>query len=372
MREADADSNGVISFAELVSLMHRLKKDPSSASSVFVRKIRKAPAQYSSGMAYHSYSDDERMAFTEHINNSLAADAVVGPRLPMDPQSEALFTETSDGLILCKLINLAEFDTIDTRALNVASAKKPNLSIFQKIENMNLALNAAKSIGCVVTNVNAKDIIDGNSILILGLIWQIIRIQLLSSISLTSCPELVCLLEEGEELDGLLSLQPEAILLRWFNYHLEKSGSSVRVNNFGSDLRNGEALSLLLRQLDPSVCDLCNEPPGSDARARHIIRNAKAIGVETFIQPADIINANKKLLLAFCAQLFNTNPNLTVEQEVMEQFTEDFANLEDDDEGDTREEKVFRMWINSLGIDNGELYINNLFSDVQDGSAILK
>lgn len=40
--------------------------------------------------------------------------------------------------------------------------------------------------------------------------------------SLTSCPELVCLLEEGEELDGLLALQPEAILLRWFNYHLER------------------------------------------------------------------------------------------------------------------------------------------------------
>lgn len=37
------------------------------------------------------------------------------------------------------------------------------------------------------------------------------------------------------------------------------------------------------------------------------------MGAETFIQPGDIINANKKLLLAFCAQLFNTNPNLTVE-----------------------------------------------------------
>lgn len=45
MKEADADGNGVVSFAELVSLMHRLKKDPSSASSVFVRKIHKAPAQ---------------------------------------------------------------------------------------------------------------------------------------------------------------------------------------------------------------------------------------------------------------------------------------------------------------------------------------
>lgn len=44
MKEADADSNGVVSFAELVSLMHRLKKDPH-ASSLFVRKIHKAPAQ---------------------------------------------------------------------------------------------------------------------------------------------------------------------------------------------------------------------------------------------------------------------------------------------------------------------------------------
>ncbi|CAM9190224.1 unnamed protein product [Ectocarpus sp. 4 AP-2014] len=371
MREADTDNNGSVSFGELASLMHKLKKDPNS-NSAFVRKIHKAPAQHSGGMAYHSYSDDERMAFTEHINNCLAADPVVGPRLPMDPLSEDLFTQTSDGLILCKLINLAEFDTIDARAMNVVSDKRPKLSIFQKIENMNLALNAARGIGCVVTNVNAKDIIDGNSILILGLVWQIIRIQLLSSISLTSCPELVCLLEEGEELDGLLALQPEAILLRWFNYHLERSSSTKRVKNFGNDLRDGEALSVLLTQLDPTVCQPCNEPPGSEARARHIISNAKAMGAETFIQPADIINANKKLLLAFCAQLFNTNPNLTVEQEVMEQFTEDFANLEDDDEGDTREEKVFRMWINSLAIDNGDLYINNLFADVQNGSAILK
>lgn len=38
----------------------------------------------------------------------------------------------------------------------MVSEKRPTLSIFQKIENMNLALNAAKGIGCVVTNVNAK------------------------------------------------------------------------------------------------------------------------------------------------------------------------------------------------------------------------
>lgn len=44
MRETDTDNDGVVSFAELVSLMHKLKKDPNS-SNLFVRKIHKAPAQ---------------------------------------------------------------------------------------------------------------------------------------------------------------------------------------------------------------------------------------------------------------------------------------------------------------------------------------
>lgn len=44
MREADTDNSGTISFGELVTFMHKLKKDPTSASA-FVRKIHKAPAQ---------------------------------------------------------------------------------------------------------------------------------------------------------------------------------------------------------------------------------------------------------------------------------------------------------------------------------------
>lgn len=44
MREADSDNSGTVSFAELVALVHKLKKDPN-ASNAFVRKIHKAPAQ---------------------------------------------------------------------------------------------------------------------------------------------------------------------------------------------------------------------------------------------------------------------------------------------------------------------------------------
>ena len=91
---------------------------------------------------------------------------------------------------------------------------------------------------------------EGRPILILGLLWQIIRMQLLSQISIKNYPELVLLLDEGkqedhvvvvvvvvdddddnvtynivgEELASLLKLTPEDILLRWFNYHLKRGG----------------------------------------------------------------------------------------------------------------------------------------------------
>lgn len=88
----------------------------------------------------------------------------------------------NDGLILCGLINLACPDTIDERAIN----KKEDMNVYQKTENVNLALNAAKSIGCQVVNIGANDIIEGRPILILGLIWQIIKIQLLSQVRSSS------------------------------------------------------------------------------------------------------------------------------------------------------------------------------------------
>lgn len=42
----------------------------------------------------------------------------------------------------------------------------------------------------------------------------------------------------------------------------------------------------------------------------------------------------------------------------------------DDDEGDSREERVFRMWINSLHIK--DVYVHNLFEDLRDGVILLQ
>lgn len=358
--EVDSDHSGTVSFGEFCQMMHNVRH--GAAESSFGKVVRKAGhllQVQGAGGAQHSFSEEEKAAFSEHINNCLRVDPHVSGRLPINPQSLDLFTACNDGLIFCKLINLVEPDTVDERALNT----KANMSMYLKVENQNLAINAAKAIGCVVTNIGAKDLIEGRPILVLGLLWQIIKMQLLAKISLKNHPELVRLLLPGEDLEALLKLHPEEILLRWFNFHLQEAGSSRRVGNFGKDLEDAEAYSILLHQLSPSLCPLATD---SDRvkKAGAVIKNAKALGISTFIQPTDITSGNKKLNLGFVAQIFNTCPGLTMPEDF------DFAGLELDDAGDTREERVFRLWINSLGLP--EVYINNLFADLSDGLILLK
>mmetsp|Transcript_113 Transcript_113/g.206 ORF Transcript_113/g.206 Transcript_113/m.206 type:complete len:631 (+) Transcript_113:113-2005(+) len=365
MNELDSSNTGSVTFSDFVAYIHRLRTSGGKGDSILGKAMRRTTGLLKvegAGGASHMFSEEEKIAFSEHINNCLASDPHVARHLPLDVNSYQLFERAGDGLIFCKLINLAVPDTIDERALN----KKESLNVYQKTENVNLALNAAKGIGCQVVNIGAQDLIEGRPILILGLLWQIIKMQLLSQISLKNFPELVLLLQDGEDMADLLKLPPEDILLRWFNYHLAKAGSSRRVSNFGNDLKDSECYSILLNQLSPSQCPLCTEPDLTE-RAQHVIRNAVAIGTAVFIHPADICNGNKKLNMGFVAQLFNQCPGLTINEEELSTF--DFASLELDDAGDSREERVFRMWINSLNIP--DLYINNLFEDLHDGIGIL-
>mmetsp|Transcript_15071 Transcript_15071/g.25123 ORF Transcript_15071/g.25123 Transcript_15071/m.25123 type:complete len:586 (-) Transcript_15071:608-2365(-) len=325
---------------------------------------------FGAGGASHSFSDEEKEAFSEHINTCLGEDPILARHLPLDVTSMDLFEKSSDGLILCQLINLAQRDAIDERAVN----NKDSINIYQKTENQNLVLNAAKAIGCQVINIGASDLIEGRPILVLGLVWQIIKIQLLSQISLRNVPELVLLLDlDAEEtMRDFLKLHPEVILLRWLNYHLAKAGSSRRVNNFGSDLSDSEVYGLVLNQLDPERCAPISMAENPMARAGKAINYAKAIGAEVFLKPKDICDGNKKLNTSMVAQLFNTNHGLKIEVADKRRSSQllDLSALDIGDAGDSREERVFRMWINSLNIEN--VYVNDLFNETMDGVVLLK
>lgn len=312
----------------------------------------------------HTINDEERTEFTRHINSVLAGDSLIGDRLPFDPDSFQIFDECKDGLILSQLINDSVPDTIDTRVLNLPSAKKKVLNNFQMSENANIVINSAKAIGCVVVNVHSEDIIDGKEHLILGLIWQIIRRGLLSKVDIKYHPELYRLLEDDETLEQFLRLPPEQILLRWFNYHLKNAGSQRRVANFSKDVSDGENYTALLNQLQPEYCDL-SPLQISDLlqRAEQVLANADKIGVRKYLTPSSLVAGNPKLNLAFVANLFNTYPGLDPIEE------SEAINIEEFDAEGEREARVFSLWLNSLDVDPP---IVSLFEDLRDGTVLLQ
>lgn len=367
IKEVDKNMDNVIDFNEFLDIVNNIKHGKETAFTKVYSK-QKNLIQVKTLTGSHSYAPEEMAAFSEHLSECLKGDADCKYLLPIQSEGLDLCKKVGDGVLLAKFINIAVRDTIDERALNKRKNNQP-LSLFQINENQNLVLKAAVSIGAKVTNIGAEELNAGEKSpphLVLGLVWQLVKIQLLNSINLKNHPELIRLLEDGEELSDLLKLPPDQLLLRWFNYHLKKAGHK-KINNLAGDVADGDAYTTLLHQIAPNTCSL--DPlreKDLTKRAEQVLKNAERLNVKSFIKPTDIVSGNQRLNLAFTAAIFNQCPGLDplTEEEVKK------AGLLEDDFGDSREERAFRMWINSLGID--DLYVNSLFDDCKDGLVLLK
>ncbi|XP_026522181.1 plastin-1 [Notechis scutatus] len=313
----------------------------------------------------HSYSEEDKVAFVNWINKALKDDPDCKYCLPMNPSDDSLFNSLADGILLCKMINLSQPDTIDERAIN-----KKKLTAFTRSENLDLALNSASAIGCTVVNIGSQDLIDGKPHLVLGLLWQIIKVGLFSDIEISRNEALIGLLSDEEGLEQLMKLSPEELLLRWVNYHLNNAGWK-KISNFGQDIKDSKAYYHLLNQIAPKqgnsgetaiAIDFSGfNEPNDLRRAEYMLQQADKLGCKQFVTPTDVVTGNPKLNLAFVANLFNTYPAL----EKPKNNSYDFSLLE----GESKEERTFRNWMNSLGVTP---YINHLYSDLADGLVIFQ
>jgi len=370
--EVDKNKNGTIEFDEFLDVMAAVKNGEGGGfAEVYKKKKELIEIKTETGGA-HSLAVEEVAAFANHLNNILADEKDMKVFLPINEEGMDLVRKVADGWLLAKFINLIVKDTIDERALNKAKGTKGLIEV-QKQENLNLVIKAALSIGVKVTNVGATDLMNGekNPWIVLGILWQLVKLHLLNSINLKNHPELIALLEDGETLADLLKLPPEQLLLRWFNYHLKNAGHK-KINNFGPDVKDSDAYLTLLNQLDKNKCSLAAlSNPDHSQRATATINNAGNLGVKAMIKNTDIVAGNPKLNLAFTAAIFNQCPGLNkLSEEEIKKF-----GLMDDDFGDSREERAFRMWINSLNIDDGnggQVYVNSLFDDCKNGLVLLR
>nr|CAD1831379.1 unnamed protein product [Ananas comosus var. bracteatus] len=309
----------------------------------------------------HTISESERALYVAHINSYLRDDPFLKNFLPLDPATNDLFDLAKDGVLLCKLINVAVPGTIDERAINTKRVLNP----WERNENHTLCLNSAKAIGCTVVNIGTQDLIEGRPHLVLGLISQIIKIQLLADLNLKKTPQLVELVDDSKDVEELMSLPPEKMLLRWMNFHLRRAGYKKTITNFSSDVRDGEAYTYLLNVLAPEHCTPATlATKDLSERAKLVLDHAEKMNCKRYLTPKDIVEASSNLNLAFVAQIFHQRNGLSTDNKKIS-----FADMMPDEVQVSREERSFRLWINSLGI---ATYVNNLFEDVKNGWVLLE
>lgn len=301
------------------------------------------------------------------FNNVLAEDEYVGERFPIDPESDDLWHVMADGMVLIRLLNVIDKESVDMRAVNMG--KKGHTNIFEVRQNINYGLTLAKG-KIKLIGIDASVFLEKKPHMLLGVCWQAARLVAIQKIDLKDCPEIYRLLQDGEELSDLMKLTPEEILIRWINYHLRQAGQTRQVKNLGKDLQDSEAMYYVLNQLDKQKCPLTHKDEKDDLkRAQELMNNSKDLGVAEVVTAKDWNKGNTKVNTVYVAEVFNTKHGLAeLTKEEEEEFKK--AGIDDDDVAGTREERQFRLWINSLEIE--DVYINNLFEDVRDGQVLLK
>ena len=79
-----------------------------------------------------------------------------------------------ENFLYSKLINSAVFGKVPP--ISPAAINLHCVNVYHKIENLNLAIESARAIGCTVVNITPTLIMEKREHIILGLIWQIIKV----------------------------------------------------------------------------------------------------------------------------------------------------------------------------------------------------
>ena len=92
-------------------------------------------------------------------------------------------------------------------------------------------------------------------------------------------------------------------------------------------------------------------------RAEMMLGQAEKIDSRAFVSARDVVRGHENLNLAFVANLFNNHPALDPPEDIEDMIEE------------TREEKMYRNWMNSLGV---KPRVNYIYSDLFDGLVIFQ
>ncbi|KAF7430374.1 hypothetical protein PC9H_006079 [Pleurotus ostreatus] len=176
------------------------------------------------------------------------------------------------------------------------------LSRFKQVENTNYAVELARQNGMHMVGIQGADIVDGSRTLVLGLVWQLMRMNItktLTSLSKTS---------------GGRSIS-DTDMLKWANTTAQKSKPSVRpIRSFKDpSITTGLFFLDLLDAIRPGIVDptlviaVSENGDYEDRRqnAKLAISIARKVGALIFLVPEDIVDVRSRLIMTFVGSLMS-------------------------------------------------------------------
>jgi plastin-1 len=166
------------------------------------------------------------------------------------------------------------------------------------VENTNYAIAIGKEQRFTLVNIQGADICDGTKTLILGLVWQMMRMNIIQTLTSLS--------KGGRDIT-------DNDLIKWANDTVSHGGKSSKIKSFKDPtLRNGIFLIDLLNGIKPGIVDYNLVTRGvsdDDAtlNARYAISIARKIGATIFLLPEDIVEVRPRLILTFIGSLMALN-----------------------------------------------------------------
>lgn len=213
--------------------------------------------------------------------------------LDVDPAINNLFEDLKDGTVLLQAYDKVLPGSVNQRHVNKRPAEG-ELSRFKAVENTNYAVELGKANNFSLVGIEGADITDGQKTLTLGLVWQLMRRNIVLTLKSLS--------SNGRELT-------DSDILRWAQDTARKGGKASSVRSFKDpSLSTGIFLLDVLNGIKPGYVDYDLVTPGRTederyANAKLAISIARKMGALIFLVPEDINEVRARLILTFVGSL---------------------------------------------------------------------
>lgn len=211
----------------------------------------------------------------------------------------SVLRELCDGTVLLRVL-----DVVDPGIVQWNRASLYPKTRAKMVENCNYVVNLGKAMEFGLTELAGVDIVDSNAAQVVPFLWQLMRYQILRSISET----------EGGHFSGFAP--NEAQVLQWANDRVAAAsakmngGQETRIRSFGdSELATGIFLLYLVNTIRPGCVNwkIVADGEGQQQQfenALYVLSTARKIGVDAKCSWDDILQVRSRPIFLFvCAML---------------------------------------------------------------------